>query len=106
MGKDLKFNSDNLKGKEQELRDYLKSNYQITESEIEYINFAFDISAYYGLVASYTTATTKFETIRGFVTHLDITMLEYQQMIDSNKPPENAPCDQANFWNKKDYYQP
>jgi hypothetical protein len=104
MGKDLKFNSDTLKGKEQELRDYLKTNYTITESEIEYINFAFDISAFYGLIASYTAANTKFETIRGFVTDLDITMLEYQQMLDDNKPPENSPCDQAHFWNKKDYY--
>jgi hypothetical protein len=31
-------------------------------------------------------------------------MLEYQQMLDENKPPENSPCDQAHFWNKKDYY--
>jgi hypothetical protein len=104
MGKDLKFNSDTLKGKEQELLYYLKTNYTITESEIEYINFAFDISAFYGLIASYTAANTKFETIRGFVTDLDITMLEYQQMLDDNKPPENSPCDQAHFWNKKDYY--
>jgi segregation and condensation protein A len=31
-------------------------------------------------------------------------LLEYQQMLDDNKPPENSPCDQAHFWNKKDYY--
>ena len=98
MGKDLKFNSDTIKGKEQELRTYLKTNYEISESEIEYINFVFDISTYYGLVASYTAANTKFETIRGFTSDLNITMLEYQQLIDNKKPPENAPCEQAYFW--------